>query len=232
MTQVLDHRQIVGDEKVGQPTRALQRGEQVHHLRLHRDIKGADHFVTDEQPGFDREGTGNPQSLTLSATELMRVPRCHGRIESNVTEQSGHALAPCGSQLGFLPEEQRFPDDLACGPAGIERTVGILKDHLEPLARSAELRAGKLREIASFKTDAPGRGRFQADNGAPESALAASAFADQPDRLTRAHGKADSVNGPNNGTATSEPVRPDWEMHLQILDFEKVHAERRIPIHR
>ena len=39
--EIVDHREVVGDEQIGQPQFVLQLAQQIENLRLHRDIKRA-----------------------------------------------------------------------------------------------------------------------------------------------------------------------------------------------
>ena len=47
---VMDHREVVRDEEVGEAAAALQVAHQVQHLRLHRDVERGGRLVADEEP--------------------------------------------------------------------------------------------------------------------------------------------------------------------------------------
>jgi len=64
---LVDDRQIVGDEEVGEPKLLAQLREQVEHLRLDQDIERGDSLVADEQPRLDRERSRDRDALALSA---------------------------------------------------------------------------------------------------------------------------------------------------------------------
>ena len=54
VTDVLDHSQIMGNEKISQAPLLLQILEEIDDLRLDRDIERADWFVANDQLRFDR----------------------------------------------------------------------------------------------------------------------------------------------------------------------------------
>ena len=64
--------EVVGDEEVGQPAVALQVGQQVEHLRLHRDVERRDRLVADDEARLDRERPRDPDALALATGELVR----------------------------------------------------------------------------------------------------------------------------------------------------------------
>ena len=67
MTDMLHHRQIMGDEEIGQAQFALQVHHQVDHLRLHGDIERRHRFVGNDQPRFERQRPGDAEPLALAA---------------------------------------------------------------------------------------------------------------------------------------------------------------------
>ncbi len=75
VADVLHHRQVVGDEQVGQAELLAQVGEQVQDLGLDRHIERRDRLVADDELGLDRERAGDADALALAARELVRVAR-------------------------------------------------------------------------------------------------------------------------------------------------------------
>src|SRR5690606_16918742 len=71
---VAHHRQVVGDEDVGQVELVLQPFEQVHDLRLDRHVERGDRLVTDDDLGAQGQAAGDADALPLTAGELVRVP--------------------------------------------------------------------------------------------------------------------------------------------------------------
>ena len=61
-----NHGEVVGDEEVGEAEVALQRVEQVDHLRADRDVEGGDGLVEHEQLRVQRKRTRDPDPLPLA----------------------------------------------------------------------------------------------------------------------------------------------------------------------
>ena len=74
---VLHHAEVVGDEQIGEPEFALQVLQQVHDLRLHRDIQRRHRFVAHHEPRPQHQGAGDADALALAAGELVREPLAH-----------------------------------------------------------------------------------------------------------------------------------------------------------
>ena len=72
---VLDDREIVRDEQVGEPAVALQILQQVDHLRLHRDVERRHRLVADDEARLDGERARDADALALAAGELVRIAR-------------------------------------------------------------------------------------------------------------------------------------------------------------
>src|SRR5689334_8083691 len=67
ISNVLDDRKVVGDEHVGEIVLSLEILEQVDHLRLHGHVQSGDGLVTDDKLRLDRQGTRDPDALSLAA---------------------------------------------------------------------------------------------------------------------------------------------------------------------
>ena len=78
-----NRRQVMRNEQVGQSPLLLQLLEQVEDLGLDRNIQGADRFIANQQPWFDRQGTGDPDALALTAAELAGIAAGVLRSEPN-----------------------------------------------------------------------------------------------------------------------------------------------------
>ena len=72
MRNVHDDRQVMGDEKIGQPAFVLQINEHVDDLGLIGDVERGDGFVTDDEFRFDGQGSGDVDALLLTAGESGR----------------------------------------------------------------------------------------------------------------------------------------------------------------
>ena len=73
VADMVDNRDVVADEQVGEAQLLLEVLEQVQDLRLHRYVESARGLVTDNEPRFARQGARDPDALALTARELVRV---------------------------------------------------------------------------------------------------------------------------------------------------------------
>ena len=85
VADVLDDRDVVGDEQIGEAELALQVAQQVDDLRLHRDVERRDRLVADDQARVERQRAGDADALALAAGEFVRV----------AVERLGAAARPC-----------------------------------------------------------------------------------------------------------------------------------------
>ena len=69
-----------------------QVAEQVHHLRLDRDVEGGDRLVGDDQLRLHGERPGDADALALAAGELVRVAVDVLGVEADQLEQLLHPL--------------------------------------------------------------------------------------------------------------------------------------------
>lgn len=73
LADVFDNCEIVGDKEISDSVSVLKILKKIDDLGLYRNVKRADRFITNDQPGFHREGSGNSDSLTLASAQLMRI---------------------------------------------------------------------------------------------------------------------------------------------------------------
>ena len=73
MTDVFHHGEVVRDEEISEAMLLLKVHEQVHDLRLDRNVERADRFITDNQLWLDSERPRNADALTLAAAEFVRI---------------------------------------------------------------------------------------------------------------------------------------------------------------
>jgi hypothetical protein len=87
LTDVAHHREVVGDEEVGEVELGLEVLEQVDDLGLDRDVEGGDRLVADDQLGVEGEGAGDADALPLAAAELVRVAVVEVGVQADHPEQ-------------------------------------------------------------------------------------------------------------------------------------------------
>src|SRR5579862_812948 len=70
---VLDRREVVRDEEIGQVEFALQIGQQIEYLRLNGHIERGDRLIGNDELGIQRQRPRDTDTLPLAAAKLMRV---------------------------------------------------------------------------------------------------------------------------------------------------------------
>ena len=135
---MLDDREVVADEQVGDAEVALQIGHQVEHLRLHRHVERADRLVGDDELRPRDQRARDRDALALAAGELVRVLVHVGRAQADRLERLRDTLA-LRLAVGTADRGQRLGDDAPDALARIERAERILEHHLELRARGLQL---------------------------------------------------------------------------------------------
>src|SRR5580700_4753674 len=120
------HREIMGDEEVGEAKLFLQAQHEVEDLRLDVDVERRDRLVRDDEARLHRERTRDGNALTLAAREFMRVADARLRIEPYDREQLGDTIADLGARRRKPVKAKRLLEDLRDRHARVERGVRIL----------------------------------------------------------------------------------------------------------
>ncbi len=193
---VLDHRQVVRDEQVGEPELAAHRGEQVEDLRLDRKIEGRDRLVADDEARLDHQGAGDADALALAAGELVRIARRCGLRQADLVEgpgDPGAALVPAAETVNL----ERRLEDVADGVARVERGEGVLEHHLRPAAIGAQIAAAEPANRHPVEHDLAGFRFDEAEQALRQARLAAAGFADEADGFPARDRQADAVDRPH-----------------------------------
>ena len=192
---VLDHRQIVRDEQVGEAEFLLQVFQQVDDLRLDRDVERGDRLVADDQLRRHRQRPGDADALALAAGELVRVAPHVVGAEADGLEQFDDALLELAPGLREPVDDQRLADDRADRHARIERGVGVLEDDLHVARQRPQLgRRLSASDVAALEPDLARSRLDQAQDAAAGRRLAAARLADQAQRLAGSNLEADPVD--------------------------------------
>ena len=107
-----------------------------------------------------------------------------------------------------------FADDLADGVTRVERTEGILKNHLHPLAERAEAALGQVGDVGSVEVDASRRGRHEAEQGFSDGGFTAPALSDEADGCSFFDGKRDVIDGAHIVGVLAEDSGADGEVRF------------------
>ena len=110
VADVAHHRQVVGDEDVGEVELGLQVLQQVHHLRLDRDVQGGHRLVRDDQLGPQGQGAGDADALALPAGELVRVAVVVLGVEPDPRQQVLHRRLDTAGRVDALDAVRRGDD--------------------------------------------------------------------------------------------------------------------------
>ena len=139
--------EVVRDEDVGQRELVLQVVEQVHDLRLDRDVERGDGLVGDDQPRIQRERAGDADALALAARELVRIAVVVLGREPDDVHQLLHA--PLRVAVRLAVDDERVGDDRAHALARVERGRRILEDHLHLAPQRPQRAPVELRDVAA-----------------------------------------------------------------------------------
>src|ERR1019366_3329659 len=102
--------EVVGDEDHRQAELALQLAQQVEDLRLDRDVERGDRLVGDDQLRLQRQRARDPDPLTLTAGELVRVAVVVLGVQADPVHQLLHALLAL-ARAGLQPvDHERIGD--------------------------------------------------------------------------------------------------------------------------
>ncbi len=140
--EVVDHREVVADEEIGEPPSLLERLHQIEDLALDRDVERRERLVGDDELGLDRERPGDGDALALPAGELMGIAVERIDRQPDLLHQRPRFRRARGGAADPM-NGQRLDDDARDRHARIERRERILEHRLDgpprigPAARRA-----------------------------------------------------------------------------------------------
>src|SRR5262249_26130911 len=190
---MLDHREVVGDEEIGEAELLLEVHQEVDDLRLDRYVERRDRFVADDERGVEGERPGDADALALAAGELVRIALHRLPPEADLAEDCRDAveeLAPRGDAV----IAHRLGHDVADIHARVQGRVRVLEDDLQLAAVGPHLAAGEAVDAGAAQLDRAGGGLDQLQHRLAGGRLAATALADQAQRLSGADREADAVD--------------------------------------
>ena len=131
---ILDHRQIVSNEKIRQAFLFLQIFKQVDNLGLDGNVQSRNWFIGNDEARFNGQSTRNADTLTLTAREFMRITAGMILVQADRFQQFfnfGTTFFLCLDQTVNI---QTFCNDVFNRHTRIERSIGILENHLHVTA--------------------------------------------------------------------------------------------------
>src|SRR5262249_39932075 len=118
-------------------------------------------------------------------------------------------------------DDQRLADDVAGRHPRIERGIGVLVDHLHLTAVGQHSVLVETGDVLAANPDSPGSRLEQFEDGPSSRRLAATALADEPQRLAAADVKRDAVDRIDLAGNAGKYAGMDREVLLQPLDLEE-----------
>ena len=202
---VLDHREIVADEQIGQAELAPQFGEQIEDLRLHRHIQRAGRLVAHNDARAQHQGAGDRHALALAAGKLrwetasaMSADRpTRASISITRSRRCAAVMLPCAASGRPTISRTRW--------RGIERGKRVLEHRLDQPRAFAPVHGG---EAASVDQNLACARRQQAEDQPRQRGLAAAGFADDAKHVAGA--QAEATRRPPRaprGAAANMPAR-------------------------
>ena len=214
VTNKTHHRQVVGNEQVGQAPFLLQAGQQVEHLRTDGNIQRRDGLVRHDEFGVQNQRTGDADALALTAGKLMGKPAGKFRQKTHIGQRLVHHIAALF--LGIVPSRRVKPlrhDVAHLGPL-VEGIHGVLKNHLYIAGDLTVLGGGQLAgDALAVQANLACRQRVGPDDGPADSGLAGAGFPHQAKGLS-------FINGKGNIVHRHEGVPFFAEFHPDVVHFQ------------
>ena len=198
IAEVADERHGVGDEEVGEAVCVLEGAEEIDDLGADGDVQCADGLIEDEELGFECEGAGNVDALTLAAGELMRIAGEGESIQADLVQQAFEAR---GKALwrAFAVDSEGFGEDVADAHARVEGREGILKDDLHAATYAAEVAGFEGEEVDGIVGDLAGGGLDEAEEHAGDGGFSRAGLADEAEGFAAVDGEGDVIDDAAGG---------------------------------
>ena len=202
---------------VGQVALALERHQQLQHLRPDRHVESAHRLVADDQLGLDAERPGNADALALAAGEFMGIAIHVFTPHVHRFEQVADDLAAFLAR--FHPElAQRVFERAEDRESRIERGMRVLEDDLQALAVGVELALAERGEVVAARRavvdDLAVGGADELQDRLAQRGLAAAAFADKAEDLAAVDVDVHAIDGLHVADDAADHAGPDREVRL------------------
>ena len=209
---VLDDREVVRDEEVGEVELVLQVLQQVERLRLHRDVERRDRLVGDDEARVERERAGDADALALAAGEGVRIAAHVFRPQPDAAHERRRRGPRSSLPLAMPLTRSGSPMMSSTVMRGLSEDERVLEDHADvaavgasaPASPASRGRRRRLAVAAAIEDRAAGRLVDAQDARGRVVDLAAAGLADEAERLAVAHAKLDAVDGLHRGRPCGE----------------------------
>ena len=193
--EMVDHREVVGDENIGQPHFFLQALEQIQDLGLDRDIQSGNRLIAHNKFGVERQCAGDADTLPPAAVQFVGIgvdqPFCKAHDIHQIGNAAQHLLFCFADMVKF----QRLADNLADCFAGVQRRKGILENNLHVPAQQTQVIFSEFCNVPSFKDYFSSGGLNQAEDGAPSGGFSAPGLSHDAKGFAALDGKGYTVYG-------------------------------------
>jgi hypothetical protein len=204
----------VRNRHVGEAKSALQLGQQIQDLRLHRHIESTDGLIADDEVRVSCDRSGNANPLALSAAQLAGAPVPSPRRQADELEELQDALI--ATRSARAPSLQWLADDPSDRLARVEAVRRVLEDHLQAVSdgRSATPESC---EVVPVEEHGAARWPLEAHDRPTGRRLAATALADDGECLSSVDRKGHPIDRSDPtllswGEDTSASREPDMEI--------------------
>ena len=222
VADVLDDREVVGDEQVGEAELLLEVVEEVEDLALDRDVEGGDGLVADDELGVEGERPGDADALPLAAGELVRVAMDVALVEADPRRA---ARGPSSSRSRLFVRPWTYGPSPMISPTvmrGLRLAYGSWKTICMSRRTAHHLLVAQLEDRLAVDRHRARRRRDEPQDDLAERRLAAAGLADQAERLAASHVEADAVDGPDRADlANAEEAAADREVLDEVLDLDE-----------
>ena len=175
-----DDRQVVGDEQVGQTAGLLHAVQQVQHLRTDGDVQCRDGLVGHDELRLHDQRTGDADTLTLTARELVGEAGGELRQQADLVQSVHDLFVQVILVLVQVVVQQTLSHDVLDLGALVQRGHGVLEDHLHLADDLTVQLLGDLAvDLLALEEDVAARGRVDAADGTANGGLAGAGLADQ-----------------------------------------------------
>jgi len=188
--KVRRHGEVVRDQEVSEAEPGLQVEQEICDLRLGRAVECRKRFVEKQESRLECKGTGDSEALFLAAAELVGGLVQGTARDSDEVEELQNFFLACGGGEKVL-QDQGFGDQVAGGPARVERARGILEDELDLGTDLAELFFGEAGKFLFIENNGATGRAFEAGDAESERAFAGAGGTEQRERRLLRDGQRD-----------------------------------------
>ena len=183
----------MGDEHIGQIFLFLEVPQQIEHLGLDGDVQRGDRLVTHNKFRIEGQSAGDADALAASAVHLVGIAVGKAPGDADGVHQFLHPLLQGLLVLFHLVQKQGLSNQGGDVHAGVQRGVGVLKDHLHLGPQFEELALTDLGDFLAVKPDFAAGGLLQAEHCFAQSGFAAARLTHDADGLACMDGEVHIV---------------------------------------